>query len=172
MAISKTNTTLTLSAVALGSILLFTHGADADDLHPLPAAAAPTVVKSLQLEVPFQGGAFAFIDLGKKGLTPGDMFVSSDLPVSNASTGRKLGSMDGWEIILSAHHHGTVAGSTMLRLPDGNVTIDGTVRHTDDPNTFAVTGGTGTYSGVSGTLAVVRENTQRKVVIMHLELTR
>jgi hypothetical protein len=172
MANSKTNTILTLSAVALGSILLFTNIADADSVEGPHEVAPAAVIESLLLEVPFQGGAFAFVDLGKNGLSPGDMFVSSDMPVSNASTGKKLGSMDGWEIILSAHHNGTVAGTTLLRLPDGNVTIDGTVRHTDDPNTFAVTGGTGTYAGVSGTMEVVRENTRRKVVIMRLELTR
>jgi len=36
------------------------------------------------------------------------------------------------------------------------LTIDGTVRYSDDPNTFAVTGRTGTMSA-SSTLAVVRE---------------
>jgi hypothetical protein len=172
MAISKTNVTLTLSAVALGSILTLAHGADADPAEGPQAPTSAAVVESMRLEVPFQGGADAFIDLGKKGLGAGDLFVGSDLPVSNPSTGKKVGSMDGWEIILSAHHNGSVAGGTALRLADGNVIIDGMVRHTDDPNVFAVTGGTGSYVGVGGTMTVVRENTRRKVVIMRLEIVR
>ena len=80
--------------------------------------------------------------------------------------------MDGWEIILSGRHDGSVAGATVLRLADGNVIIDGMVRHTDDPNIFAVTGGTGSYVGVGGTMTVLRENRRRKVVIMRLEIVR
>jgi hypothetical protein len=170
MAISKTNTMLTIGALALGSILGLAHGADADEADGAPAPTSAAVVESLRLEVPFQGGAAAFLDLGKKGLGPGDLFVSSDLPVTDAATGKRVGSMDGWEIILSAHHDGSVAGETVLRLADGNVLVDGMVRHTDDPNVFAVTGGTGSYVGVGGTMTVVRENTRRKVVIMRLDI--
>ena len=172
MSISKTSTTLTLSAVALGSILVLTNGADAEQAAGSQAPARAAVVDSLRLEVPFQGGASAFLDLGKKGLGAGDIFVGSDLPVTNRSTGKKVGSMDGWEIILSGRHDGSVAGATVLRLADGNVIIDGMVRHTDDPNTFAVTGGTGSYVGVGGTMTVLRENRRRKVVIMRLEIVR
>ncbi len=172
MSISKTSTTLTLSAVALGSILVLTNGADAEQAARPQAPTPAATVDSWRLEVPFQGGASAFLDLGKKGLGAGDIFVGSDLPVTNRSTGTRMGSMDGWEIILSGRHDGSVAGATVLRLADGNVMIDGMVRHTDDPNIFAVTGGTGSYVGVGGTMTVLRENRRRKVVIMRLEIVR
>ena len=64
MSISKTSTTLTLSAVALGSILVLTNGADAEQAAGPQAPARAAVVDSLRLEVPFQGGASAFLDLG------------------------------------------------------------------------------------------------------------
>ena len=162
MAITKTNTTLTLSTVALGSILLLPTGPTPNEAglprqqrHQLGPVLAAWKFPSRAERSPYRPR--------KEGARPGDMFVSSDMPVHNASTGERIGSMDGWEIILSAHHDGSVAGATVLRLADGNVTIDGIVRHTDEPNIFAVTGGTGTYVGVSGTLTVVRENTRRKV---------
>ena len=172
MVITKTNASLTLSALALGSILTLAQGADAEQSEGARASTPAAPVESLRLEVPFQGGAFAFVDLGKKGLGPGDMFVTSDLPVIDPSTRKRMGSMDRWELILSARHNGSVAGETALRLADGNVIIDGLVRHTDEPNVFAVTGGTGSYAGVGGTLTVVRENTRRKVVVMRLEIVR
>jgi hypothetical protein len=172
MTINKTVGTLTLSAVVLGSLVAISSGADAEQAGVAPTPLATAVVETLRLQVPFQGGTGAYVDLGKKGLGAGDIFVGSDLPVRNLATGKRIGSMDGWEIILSAHHDGTVAGATVLHLADGNVIIDGMVRHTDEPNIFAVTGGTGTYVGVSGTMTVVRENRRRKVNIMRLEITR
>ena len=59
-----------------------------------------------------------------------------------------------------------------MRLTGGHVDIDGIIRHTDDPLQMTVTGGTGSYLGVTGQLTMIKEDAHRKVSIMRLELIR
>jgi len=168
MWINRTAALLSVGVATLGSALAFANslGGDAGAAPPAPAS----VTETIRVEVPWQGGTFAQIDLGRQGLGPGDMFVGSNLPIRDPVTGKRIGSTDGWEIILSGRHNGTVAGQSVLRFANGSVIVDGLVHHTDKPNVFAVTGGTGSYSGVGGTMTLLREDSKRKVEIMRLDL--
>ena len=128
--------------------------------------------ETLVLDFPFQGGHQRFIDLGKKGLSAGDMFLSTGQPILDDATGERIGSADGVELIVSKRHDGTVTSQSTLRLPGGHVELDGVVRHTDDPFRVTVTGGTGDYLGVGGQLTLIREDAERKLSMIKVELVR
>jgi hypothetical protein len=128
--------------------------------------------EELTLSSPFEGGDFHYIDLGKKGLGPGDLFTISGLPVRDESTGQRIGSVDASETILSAWHDGTVIQEATYRFPDGTVTVAGAIRHTDHPIRLPVTGGTGAYLSVTGQLREIREDDDRNVSIFRLVLIR
>jgi hypothetical protein len=124
------------------------------------------------LAFPFQGGHQRVIDRGPKGVGAGDLILSTGMPILDNASGERVGSGDAVELIVSKRHDGTVVDQSTLRLPGGHVDIDGVVRHTDSPFHVSVTGGTGRYLGTGGQLTLIREDSERKVVVMKLELTR
>jgi hypothetical protein len=124
------------------------------------------------LAFPFQGGHQRVIDRGPKGLGAGDMILSTGLPILDKASGRRIGTGDAVELIVSKRHDGTVVNRSTLRLPGGHIDIDGVVRHTDSPFRVSVTGGTGRYLGTSGQLTLIRQDSALKAVVMKLELTR
>lgn len=126
--------------------------------------------RTLLLTLPFNGGRNHFIDLGRHGVSVGDEFASVDVPIRAEKTGRLVASADGVETILDGHHDGTVQQELTFRFARGTVTLGGEIRHTDTPIRLAVTGGTGRYDRVRGQLVLLREDPQRKVTIMRLEL--
>jgi hypothetical protein len=127
---------------------------------------------TLMLSTPFEGGKTRTVDLGKKGLGAGDMFLSTGAPVRDEATGRRIGALDGIETILSPAHDGTVSELITMRLEDGTLVLQNVIRHTDRPAALAVTGGTGAYADARGQMTEVDENEQRKVTIFKLELMR
>jgi hypothetical protein len=154
------------SVVALTVALTESPGSSALGNHSTPTATASD---SMVLAFPFTGGHTRYIDQGKKGDSPGDLYLSTGSPILDNATGQRIGSSDTVELIVSMRHNGTVTSEGTLRLPGGHVELDGVVRHSDDPFRISVTGGTGRYLGVRGQLTL-RENNQRKVTIMKLEL--
>ena len=126
--------------------------------------------ETINFSVPWNGGHNKTLDLGKKGVTPGDEFLVTGVPLYDTQTGKRIGAMDGTETIVSLAHHGTVEQPSTLRLHDGLVMVDGIVRHTNDPLRIAVVGGTGRYYDVRGQLTVLREDSKTKRVIMRLDL--
>jgi hypothetical protein len=128
--------------------------------------------ETMMINVPWQGGHGHYLDNGRKGLGPGDLFLGTDLPVFDEVTGERIGTSDSVELILSARHDGTVTDQTTFRFAGGHVDVDGIIRHTDKPLRMTVTGGTGRYLGVSGQLTLVKEDAHRKVEVMRLELVR
>ena len=168
--LSKT-TTLSLSAVAIGSAVTFGAWHNPAVSSSAAREAAPTVEVML-VDIPWTGGHMGYLDAGKKGLGPGDQFFLTDLPVYEHGTSHRIGSLDAVELILSARHDGTVTDDSTYRFPGGTVNTHCVLRHTDDPNRCAVSGGTGDYLGVSGQVTYVRENSKRKVSVVRLELVR
>ena len=131
-----------------------------------PAAASET----LTFTTPFAGGTTRQIDLGRKGLGAGDLFLSTGIPMRDLTTGARIGTLEGTETILSAAYDGTVSQPVTMRLRGGTVTVTGIVRHTDSPNRLAVSGGTGRYAETRGQLVLVREDDKRKLSVNRLEL--
>ncbi len=163
--------TLTLSAVAIGSALTFAAWPNPAVSSSAAPEAAPTVEVML-VDMPFNGGHGGYLDNGKKGLGPGDLFFATDLPVYEHGTSHRVGSLDGYELIVSGRHDGTVTSDVTYRFPGGTITTHCILRHTDDPNVCAVSGGTGDYLGVSGQVTYVRENRKLNLNVMRLELVK
>lgn len=173
------STSTRITATALGALMLGTGvGLTAlaggsptvatAESNPRPPSSSETMV----LAFPWVGGHQQNIDTGKKGPGPGDLFLGVGMPVLDNATGRRIGSSDAVELIVSARHDGTVTSQSTLRLPGGHIDLDGVVRHTDDPFRITVTGGTGRYAGVGGQLTLLRSDSKRKVEVMRLELVR
>jgi hypothetical protein len=162
--------TLTLLVNTTGSAASST--AAAGSRADAQSSASGRNVETLILAFPFQGGHTKFIDRGKKGLSPGDLFLGTGLPILDNQTGRRIGTSDSVELIVSTRHDGTVTSQSTLRLPGGHIELEGVARHTDAPFRVTVTGGTGRYVGVGGQMTLVREDNQRKVSVMRLKLLR
>jgi hypothetical protein len=134
-----------------------------------PTASAIDTPRTLTLSTPFEGGKSRHIDLGKKGVGAGDLFLGTETPLRDEETGRRVGEFEGVETILSAAHNGTVHISGALRLGDGSIEVAGTIRHTDPGEPLAVIGGTGAYANARGEVTN-REDARRKVNVMTVTL--
>jgi hypothetical protein len=134
-------------------------------------AAAAEGSRTLTLSIPWDDhGKTRYIDRGKKGESPGDLFLTSGVPVRDERTGRRVGQIDGFEVILSAAHNGTVFQTGSLHLRDGSIQSAGIIRHTDAGQAASLTAGTGAYVNVRGQVTS-REDPRRKVNILEVELT-
>jgi hypothetical protein len=160
-----------LTAVGLATIAVLA-GTNGSQTLAEPGRTSPAASQQLTLSSPWVGGRFHYLDLGRKGLGPGDVFTITGLPVHDEDTGRRVGATDGAETILSARHDGTVLQEMTYRFRGGTVTVAGALRHTDDPMRLPVTGGTGDYVGVTGQLEELFEDEDRKVSVFRLELHR
>ena len=172
---TRTRTT----AAALGALLLGAGAGLTAFVGGLPTAATaegstepPHVSETMVLAFPWTGGHTRYLDNGRKGLGPGDLFLGTGLPILDEATGARVGEGDFTELIVSGRHDGTVTNQSTLRLAGGHIDLDGIIRHTDDPSQTSVVGGTGRYVGVSGQLTLVREDGSRKVSVMRLDLVR
>ena|SRR5690348_1827080 len=128
------------------------------------AVAATT----LTFTTPFTGGHTHYVDNGRKGMSAGDMFLTTGAPLRDA-TGHRAGAFEGMETLLSLAHRGTVSVAGSLRLHGGTLVVAGTVRHTDKGQPLAVVGGTGAYAGARGELTQ-REDARRKRTVMRITL--
>jgi len=89
---------------------------------------------------------------------------------ARTAAGRRIGAADAVELILSGRHDGTVTRQSTLRLPGGHVEVNGIIRRTDDPIRVTVIGGTDQFAGAGGQMVLLRENADRKVSVVRLEL--
>ena len=128
-----------------------------------PAASAIDAPETLTFSEPFgrRDPHYKYVDLGKKGMSPGDVILHTRSTGVDARTGRRLGSSDGIETILSLKHNGTVAVSDPVRLSGGRIQVAGTVRHGERTQALAVIGGTGRYANARGQVTIT-EDTQHK----------
>lgn len=171
-------TTAALTISALGATSVLTLGTDLSQASdPVPTATEnpdrspiPRNVQTMLLDIPFQGGHTKFIDHGHNGVGPGDLFLSTDIPVFAHGTHKKIGEIDATELVISNRHNGTATGPSTLRLPGGTLEGESVIRHTDHPSRSAVHGGTGRYLGVTGQVTLLREDTKHKVTVIRIEL--
>jgi len=96
----------------------------------------------------------AVSDLGAKGDSAGDILTFAN-EVFDKDNANKLGSDNGWCIR-------TVVGKAWecfwtLTLEDGQITVEGPFYDAGD-SVLAITGGTGEYTGVDGTMALHARN--------------
>lgn len=132
------------------------------------SATQPNGTRTITFTTPWSGGEQTYIDLGSPGQGPGDVFLVADLPVLVG--GKRIGSLEGTETILSAAHDGTVSQQVTVRLPGGSVMLEGVGRHNDSPFRLAVAGGTGKFNRARGEMVVVGEDEPNKQNIQQLIL--
>jgi len=89
-----------------------------------------------------------FLDLGNKGLTPGDQFTQADAVFMN---GKRVGS-DGLACTITrvAGNFSQAQCLLTLRLPNGQITAQTLSSSTAKTFVFAITGGTGAYRDAGG----------------------
>ena len=101
------------------------------------------------------GPKYTFVDVGRKGDSPGDYGVFRD-PVVN-SRGERVGTID---VQCIAAYADQCQGSIRIA-GRGQITFGGITPLGRDPDWFAITGGTGMFTGVGGTLKVDFPNETR-----------
>jgi hypothetical protein len=92
---------------------------------------------------------FNQIDLGRKGLTPGDQFVEHGTVSGTANGAFALTG----EFIAGNQRRGMERSTLSLKLPSGTIEAAG-IHGLVEKFTLAVVGGTGSYAGARGTLSV------------------
>jgi hypothetical protein len=167
----RTTATATVLAGIVAGTAFVLAATPTEATSPSAATSAPET-ETMVLAFPWQGGHQKFIDTGKKGIGPGDLFLGVGMPVLDNATGEQIGTSDAVELIVSGRHDGTVTSQSTMRLPGGHIELDGIVRHTDKPFRATVTGGTGAYLGVRGQITLLKSDKDRKVEVMKLELIR
>jgi hypothetical protein len=129
------------------------------------AASATDASRTLTFTEPFTGGHNRYVDIGRKHISPGDMFLSTDVPMYDAQSGRRVGSSDAMETMVSLRHNGTAMLYGRARLADGVIELAALLRHSDRDQTAVVVGGTGAYAGARGYATVVEDRKHKRNVI-------
>ena len=93
------------------------------------------------------------------------MFLSTDVPVFDLQTGKRVGTSDGMETFVSTRHQGTVWLHGTTRLRDGRIEGGGLLRHSDSKQTLPITGGTGAYAGARGEITITEDRQHKRNVI-------
>jgi hypothetical protein len=110
---------------------------------PLASASTGSVIR---LTLP--GTKSAYVDLGPKGYSAGDYFVSTGR-LLDAETGKPVGRLGGvWTILSRLADHAVFD----LGLPRGTIFVAGRIVHAAPKSTLSLTGGTGRYRGSRGTV--------------------
>jgi hypothetical protein len=101
------------------------------------------------------GPKYTFVDVGRKGDSPGDYGVFRDPVLDNKGT--RVGTID---VQCIAAYADQCQGSIRIA-GRGQIIFGGITPLGRDPDWFAVTGGTGMFTGVGGTLKVEFPNSDR-----------
>lgn len=88
-----------------------------------------------------------YVDIGRKGYSPGDYFLSTG-PVLAKVGGERIGGLAGiWTLVSPASDDASIA----IHLSRGTLYVDGSIRHTAKQSVLRVRGGTGAFLGARGT---------------------
>lgn len=117
-----------------------------------PAAQAETEV--MELHTVSKPAGDTHINVGKKGLSPGDYDVYQD-PVMDRETGEKIGTVAGTITVLRflGKEDVLLQGEFSYSLPNGSIQVNGAATFSAifaDGATLPITGGTGDYAGAGG----------------------
>jgi hypothetical protein len=111
----------------------------------LVGASSATTPKTLDVVLPKTNSTY--VDVGRKGYSPGDYFLATGAVLDKVG-GARIGGLAGvWTLVSPAAD----TTSITLRLPRGTLYVDGRIRHAAKRSVLRVNGGTGAYDGASGT---------------------
>lgn len=125
--------------------------------------------RTIDVFQPFDGGRTAELDLGRKGFSAGDQFLTTGAPLLDGPKGARIGSADGMQTVIGRAGNGTVHTLGAIRLRGGHLQFAGVHRHADRPQSLPITGGTGEYAGARGVLTIT-EDTKAKAVRLRVTL--
>ena len=115
------------------------------------AATAAGAGSPKTFSVYLPGTKSTYVDVGRKGYSPGDYFLATGRLLSRAG-GARIGGLAGvWTLRSPAADDASIT----LRLPQGTLFVAGRIHHTAKSSTLRVTGGTDSYAGARG-VAVLR----------------
>jgi hypothetical protein len=125
------------------------------------AATGPALIRITSTEV-----RSAFVDVGPRGRSVGDMDLYSGTLFNRRITGRSLGST---ELICTNTFSGVRSCRATYSLPKGKLVVGGTVRFREIYQ-LAILGGTGLYDNARGSLTVTRiaRSPRRELVVFRL----
>jgi hypothetical protein len=132
--------------LALAAATVLVSGAGAAAWIAVSSSRAPAATTFTVIDHPVHLGI-----TGNGGKSQGDIFWFYN-PVYDATNSTKVGSDQGACIRMNPKK-GTWQCSATTFLEDGQLVVEGRLHDTKD-STFAVTGGTGSYSAASGTMDV------------------
>lgn len=88
-----------------------------------------------------------YVDIGRKGYSPGDYFLATG-PILDKVGGERIGGLAGvWTLVSPKGDDAAI----VLHLERGTVHVDGRINHRKAPSVLRLLGGTGAYKGVRGT---------------------
>jgi hypothetical protein len=135
-------------------------------LVPASSATAPTLKGPGIIRITSRETRFARVDVGAPGRTPGDMEISRDQLYNTRIRSKPIG--HGQLVCIYAGDNVSNCNGTFV-LPAGKLTVSGILIYRSLYD-LAVTGGTGLYSNVRGTLTVtrVRQHPPADVLVFRL----
>jgi hypothetical protein len=110
------------------------------------SASAGSHTSVLKLLAP-PGGTTTTINVGKRGPSPGDEFVTTDSPLRLPKTHTRVGRLDLIEIAMSETRSSLTVSAL---LPGGKVEVQGVFNPNNSQFTLPIVGGTGAYLGAHG----------------------
>lgn len=118
-----------------------------------PAASQQQAAESFVLCTQEKSGSDRFIDVGRKGFSPGDYSVSVK-PLLDPETGERRGqSVSKFTFVRAiGKNNGRGFLDGTYELETGDIAFYGSFKFSDESVPFAITGGNGAYSNVGGTI--------------------
>jgi hypothetical protein len=114
------------------------------------SASAQSQTSVLTLLAP-AGGTSTSIDLGKRGISPGDEFVTTNAPLRRPQSHVRAGRIDLIETAMGATRSSL---SFTAQLPHGTLQVLGVYNPNNTRFTLPIVGGTGTYLGARGAVTL------------------
>jgi opacity protein-like surface antigen len=112
------------------------------------AGTASSAQRSSVIHLKLPGTKSTYVDLGRKGYSPGDYFLATGR-LLDAATGKLAGHLGGvWTLLSRAADNAAFD----LGLARGTIIVDGRIVHAAKQSVLTVTGGTGAYQGARGTV--------------------
>jgi len=126
---------------------------------PAPALTGPGIIRITSVQK-----RFARVDVGRRGYSPGDMQITRVRLFNRKLRKRPLGN---GQLVCTATGEKFWNCTGTYVLPAGKITVSGAMIYSDFFD-MAVTGGTGRYNNVRGTLVVTRLRRAEKLMVFRL----